>query len=228
MKDPTRIPDVVDALRRTWEGQPDLSLAALWGVLANRGVGWGTTDDELLAVLAEVESEHPSLIDASTDASYTISTASPAHAVTVGGDMVVVRSATDPSRMPGVWQFSSLRRTGPGLPLVITDAEGIDHRLGVVQLITAVDAQHAPDLNGLERHDVGSARWLAVLEDGRRCVIGQSVRTWAQSRRDVAATDGPWDKIVRCAEGEEFRYLPGAGLAEVAVGVVERLLVLET
>ena len=39
MPDPTRIPTVLDELRLTWEGQPELSLATLFGVLSNRGVG---------------------------------------------------------------------------------------------------------------------------------------------------------------------------------------------
>ena len=66
MHDPTRIPSIVRALERTWEGQPDLSLAQLMGVLQNRGLGWGTTDDEAVALLAAVEREHPSLIDATS------------------------------------------------------------------------------------------------------------------------------------------------------------------
>ena len=59
MKDPTRIPVIVDALQRVWEGQPDLSLAEIWGMLETRGVGWATTDEELLGQLRSLIDAHP-------------------------------------------------------------------------------------------------------------------------------------------------------------------------
>ena len=64
MHDPTRIPQLIAALQEAWEGQPDLSFAQLVGVLENRGLRWGTSDTELLEMLGELSSEHPSLIDA--------------------------------------------------------------------------------------------------------------------------------------------------------------------
>ena len=52
MHDPLRIPGVLDAVRRVWEGQPDLTLPTLFAMLANRGVGWGAGDEDLLRELA--------------------------------------------------------------------------------------------------------------------------------------------------------------------------------
>ena len=66
MHDPTRIPRLTQALQRAWEGQPDLTLAQLIGVLENSGLGWGTTDEEAVELLEAVEREHPSLIDATS------------------------------------------------------------------------------------------------------------------------------------------------------------------
>ena len=75
MHDPTRIPRLTQALQRAWEGQPDLNFAQLIGVLQNRGLGWGTTDDETMELFAAMEREHPSLIDATA-------TTGPAHSNT--------------------------------------------------------------------------------------------------------------------------------------------------
>ena len=62
MIDPTRIPGVLDAVRRAWEGQPDLSLPTLFGVLANEGIGWGSTDEDLVTALAAMERTRPGFL----------------------------------------------------------------------------------------------------------------------------------------------------------------------
>ncbi|QPK83521.1 hypothetical protein G7Y29_01535 [Corynebacterium qintianiae] len=227
MKDPTRIPHMIDALRRAWEGQPDITLPELLGVVANRGIGWASTDDDLLQVLNDIESEHPSLIDASTIAHLTITTSSPAHVVTLGGGTVVVRSARDAGRMPGVWSYSSMRRTGPGLPLVIADTEGVEHRLGVVGLVSVFDPEDAPDLLGLDRLDVGNHRWLVAFEDGRRAVIGQRIRVWEQVAREVSSSMVAWERIDACAPGEDLVVKPAGGGRASPLGRVASVHVLE-
>lgn len=143
MHDPTRIPRVLDQLRRTWEGQPDLPLATLFGILANRGAGWGTTDEELEQLLIGESSSHPSDLplsaDRRVDGDFLIETDSPAHRVTLtaAGD-VVVRSAGDRDRQPSLWQYTSVRPTGPGRMLTVADSEGVEHRLGMVTLISRI------------------------------------------------------------------------------------------
>ncbi|WP_231286585.1 hypothetical protein [Corynebacterium timonense] len=226
--DPTRIPRVVDKLQRAWEGQPSLSLPALMGILANRGIGWGASDAELVAALAEMENEHPSLLDAHPGAPHTIITVAPDRLVTLSGGVVVVRSGHDPVAMPGVWAYDSLRRTGPGRPLVVRDTEGIEHRLGVVQLITRIDDADAPALAGLHHEDVGAHRWLVAFEDGARAVVGQRIRVWVKRRRDVSTRTLAWARVENCAPGEDMVVAPAGGRPQEVLGRVERVVLLET
>lgn len=226
--DPTRIPGVIQALQRAWEGQPDLTLAQLVGVLQNRGMGWATTDPEALELLRSLESKHPSLIDASPSSHILITTTAPDNLVTLTDGHVVVRSAADPGRMPALWPFSTARRIGPGLPLIITDEEGIDHRLGVTTLVSRVDASSAPALRNLRRSETGGARWLVELADGARAVVGQRIRTWEpRGRRDVLQQVLAWEAISSCAPGEEFAFTRAGGAPPVHLGRVERVLLLE-
>ena len=75
--DPTRIPKLIDALQRAWEGQPDLSLSALLGTLRNRGAEWGTSDEEVLEILNAMEAEHPSLVRWPAELPVTVQTTAP-------------------------------------------------------------------------------------------------------------------------------------------------------
>ncbi|WP_408932804.1 hypothetical protein [Corynebacterium marquesiae] len=62
MDDPTRIDPTLESLRRAWEGQPNLSLPTFFAMLANQGIGWGATDDELVAELERQARVHPPLL----------------------------------------------------------------------------------------------------------------------------------------------------------------------
>lgn len=59
MKDPTRIAPLLDLLRDAWEAQPDLALSELWGILENRGIGWGAEDEQVAAELRALLREPP-------------------------------------------------------------------------------------------------------------------------------------------------------------------------
>ena len=225
MHDPTRIPSIVRALERTWEGQPDLSLAQLIGVLQNRGLGWGTTDDEAVALLAAIEREHPSLIDA-TSGPHTITTINPPHHVTITDGYVVVRSGADPERMPAVWRMAGMRKAGPGLPLVIRDGEGAEHRLGVVSLVTRMEG--APEASiRMARSDVGNRRWLVQFDDDARAVVGQRIRIWRGERRAVVSERVAWSEILRCEPGAEMEIAPAGGGKPLTLGRVKLVLELE-
>ena len=138
---------------------------------------------------------------------------------------VVVRSASAPGRMPSVWRASSIRKTGPGLPLVITDAAGVEHRLGVVSLLSRFKVGNA--LTGLTRGELGASRWCVLFDEGSRAVVGQRIRVWSQHRRNVDETVYAWDRILACEPGEDMRIAPPSGAAPVTVGRVERVLPLE-
>ena len=226
--DPTRIPTLLDALRDTWEGQPDLSLSALIGVLQNRGASYGTTDEELLGLLRELEAEHPALLRELPEQPVLITTEGPAHEVSMDGSTVVVRSSANPDQMPSVWKYAAFRPVGPGRPLVVEDTEGFQHRLGVVRLVTVLDAQDAPELAGLERGDIGGTRWLVALEDGARAVLGQRVRVWRPvGRRATAREELRWSRILQCAVGEDMQIAPGGGAGPASLGRVTQIVLLE-
>lgn len=236
--DPTRIPRVLDQLRETWEGQPDLPLATLFGILANRGAGWGTTDTELVQLLIDESSSHPSDLPRAKDeqvaADYLVETTSPDHRVTLttGGD-VVVRSMGDRDRQPSVWTYQSVRPTGPGRMLVVADSEGTEHRLGVVSLISRVDTGRPGELSdkavleGTRRTDIGNSVWLLLLTDGARILLTQRMHMWRVEGRSVNKTTHAWNQVVRCRVGEEFAYV-SAGGEKVVLGVVDKLLLVES
>ncbi|MDR7328496.1 hypothetical protein [Corynebacterium guangdongense] len=203
MKDPTRIPRVLDALRQVWEGQPDLELAALWGVIGNHGVGWGTDDEALLAVLGEMSATYPARLD---DASFPgrlaiIDTQSPARRITVDGDTrrVSVRARSG-DLVPATWLASSLKTVVASAPLILTDGNGIDHRLGVVERIHVVD-KPVPGAGGtwgvlLER-EAGQGTDFAV--------IGHGVRIFRAGRRSVDTENHSFDRLLRVEVGQPLQ-----------------------
>ena len=225
MHDPTRIPRLTQALQRAWEGQPDLTFAQLIGVLENSGLGWGTTDEEAVELLTALEREHPSLIDAASGP-HTITTVNPPHLVTITNGYVVVRNGADPERMPAVWHMGGMRKAGPGLPLVIADAEGVEHRLGIVSLLTRLEG--APEVSiSMAREDVGNRRWLVLFDDGTRTVVGQRIRIWRMERRSVVSERIAWSEIVRCKPGTEMEIAPAGGGKPRTLGLVKLVLELE-
>ncbi|MBP3949097.1 hypothetical protein [Corynebacterium sp. Marseille-P3884] len=249
MHDPARIPRVLDQLRRTWEGQPDLPLATLFGILANRGAGWGTTDEELEQLLIDESFAHPSDLPRAQDGRVSddvlVETVSPAHRVTLtaAGD-VVVRSLGDRDRQPSVWQYDSVRPTGPGRMLTIADSEGMEHRLGVVTLISRIDStatgsvtgsgtgsgQDTPaatSIDGLARDEIGNSVWLVLLAGGVRMLITQRLHLWQVDKRTVTKTTHAWNQVVRCRMGENFVYETAGGEA-VTMGEVVKLLLVES
>lgn len=225
--DPTRIPRVIEELRLTWEGQPDLPLATFFGVLANRGVGWGTTDEELVEALRQERERHPSDLSRTAEgrAVEPMLVETSEHRVTLTETDVIVRSTTDRDRQPSVWTYESVRATGPGRLLTVRDGEGVEHRLGVVKLLAKLG--DAPALEGLGRADVGNAAWLVGL-DGARAVVSHRIHLWRVEGRSVKKTTHAWDQVVRCVPGENLVVAPAGGGAEVDFGRVEKVVLLET
>ncbi|MHA2788038.1 hypothetical protein ACXZ66_02670 [Corynebacterium sp. S7] len=230
MEDPTRIPRVLEALRRTWEGQPELPLSTLFGVLANRGAGWGTTDEELIKMLYDEHLLHPANLPLSSEGRskhhFLISTVEPAMSITLSPSHVVVRTTRNRNRQPALWAYEKLRATGPGQPLVITDDEGIDHRFGVVNLISRLEPGEAPELTGLERADIGNTKWLVVFQDGSRLTIGHTLSVWQPSQREVHYSTVSWARILKCEPGEEFIYISTAR-SQQRLGVVDSIVLIE-
>lgn len=226
--DPTRIPQLIRALQEAWEGQPDLTLPAFIEMLRVRGMTWATSEEELAALLAQVRDEHPSLIDVPPTTPTLLSTTQPNLHVTLNGSRIVVRSADDPRRAPSVWTYTGLRPTGPGRPLVVVDTEGVEHRLGVVELATVLDESAAPALRGLRPADIGSARWCVVLDGGARVLVGPRLWVWRTVGRETVVETLAWEGVVKCEPGAEMEVAPARGGKPVVLGPVAEVLLLET
>ena len=226
--DPTRIPKLIEALQRAWEGQPDLSLSALLGTLRNRGAEWGTSDEEVLEILNTMEAEHPSLVRWPALLPVTVQTTAPEHRVTLSGSDVVVRPVGEGSRMPSAWKATHFRAVGPGRSLIVTDTERIEHRLGVVTLVRALVLDDVPTLEGLEQWDVGGARWFVGFEDGARAIIGQRITVWRpEGRRATSQESYKFARILSCEEGAEMHFAPTGGGKPVSLGRVARVVLVD-
>lgn len=232
MQDPLRIPGVLDAVRRVWEGQPELSLPTLFGILANRGIGWGAGDEDLLRELALLERTHPGelpLLDARVTSRFLLLTEAPEHRVMVDPWRVVVRRP-GVSAQPGVWDYATIRPAFVGAPLVITSAEGIDHRLGVLSRISLLDAAPEPtvrDLSGLRRRDLGDAVHLLRLGDGDTVLLSHGLERFRAGRRHLEQESRPWESLPACRPGSPLVVQPPGGGEPVEYAPVRDILLLE-
>ncbi|MBG6122983.1 hypothetical protein [Corynebacterium aquatimens] len=229
-------------LQSTWEGQPELPLTTVFGILANRGVGWGSSDKELVDALVEMGSEHPGLLTPDAATTAVVTSENPGATVTFNEGQVVVRPRGGQGprghahgkgqghrkgrrleeTMPSVWEFESARPVGPGWPLVVTDRDHFDHRLGVAKLITVFEPEAVPA--GLERLDIGDAQWLVLFQDGTRGLLGRTVRLWTMDRRSVNRNVVAWEKIVECVAGSDMVVAPRGGGPDMNLGEVERVI----
>lgn len=222
MKDPTRIPAVLAALQRAWEGQPDLNLASLWGVIENHGIGWGSGDDELVAVLGALSRRHPARVTSPENVLVVADTAHPLRRITVDpvGRRVTVRGA---DVRPATWNYREIRRLEVGMPAVITDAAGVDHRLGVLSGMTVSDYRPPTGLGGRARTAMGDLVVGARLIDGALVIVSHGVDVFTPGRRDVAHTRHRYDRLLEVEVGAPLRFQPAAGGKPVALAEVELL-----
>lgn len=225
-QDPTRIPALVAALQEAWEGQPDLTLPAFLGMLHTRGLTWASSEEELLALLAQLREERPARIVPPLHQPVLATTLAPRLAVTLTGDTAVVRSAEDPQRPPAVWAHTGFRPTGPGRPLIVTDAEGVEHRLGVVEAVRPF-AQPAVPPGALRQDAIGAARWLVLFDAPARALIGPRVRLWESEGRRTRVETLAWGSVDKLAPGERLQITPAGGGKPILLGRVERVLLVE-
>lgn len=226
-QDPTRIPVILAAVQDAWEGQPDLSLASFVGMLQAHGMEWSWSDDEVLELLGRVRSTYPSLVRPPLTQPYAVTTRSPSLVVTLDGSTAVVRHPQAPELPPALWEFVEVRPLGPGRPLVLLDATGVDHRLGVVEQVRAFDPAAAPALTGLDRHAIGGARWLIALADGTRAVLGARLRVWSVKGRQTQCRVLGWRRIERCEVGADMNVAPAGGGEPLGLGPVDAIYLLE-
>lgn len=235
MKDPTRIPVIVDALQRVWEGQPDLSLAEIWGMLETRGVGWATTDEELLAQLRSLIDAHPAVVrSGELDGKVAIvETQSPRRRVTLDGvDRRVTVRAFGDDILPTTWQGATIRRLASSTPLLLEDSEGIEHRLGVVSSVRIVERPDAIDLGGRTRTSMGDEVYgvLVAAGDDERAelaVVGHAIDVQSVKQRQVETTRLRFSRILSCAVGSGFRVQVQGESGEVSLGLVRAIFPLD-
>lgn len=121
----------------------------------------------------------------------------------------------------------------------MADSGGVEHRLGVVTLISRVEnadgidsgegtgAPQPPAIEGLGRFEIGNAVWLVILNDGARILLTQRLHVWQVDGRSVNKTTHAWNQVVRCRVGENFAY-ESAGGDRVVMGDVVKLLLVES
>lgn len=241
VKDPQRIPEMVDALTTLWEARPDLTLTRLLGLLETHGADWNATDEETLGVLRRLAAESPGRI-ADPAGRYLVTTEGPSgvpdRLITVSADRVAVRripaSRTDAVTalpQPVAWAHSGVRTCAVARPLVITDTEGIAHRLGVVTSIRVVRApgQDTPVtcLDGL-RHRSLDGVYLLELGDGdaTTVLLARSLWLFTAGRRELHRERLRWARLLTATVGAPLRVaLDGGSVRELPV--LRRITVLE-
>ncbi len=223
--DPTRIDRVLNALRHTWEGQPDISLPTLFAMLANQGIGWGTTDDQLLEALESMALAHPPLIPQPIEGSWLLQTTQPAALVTLHAQRVVVRSFMTQetgtrqsalayplhARQPVVWNYRSARPLGPGRPVVLTDTSGQEHRLGLCTHLTKL-LPVEPSPEGLLRTKIGERVYIVVTQQEEdeqttslsTVVIDRSLSIFIRHNRRLEQENFSWQRVEQCQRGKSL------------------------
>lgn len=233
-EDPTRIPAVADRLRAAWEAQPSVPFAQLWAQLESLGVGFNATDAELVEACDELLRRHPYSFAPGGDApsisaaprTVEVETANPGPVVTLSVEpgeplgWVVVRGRRAGAQ-PVVWRCRKVRACRAGAPLVVEDAEGFAHRLGVVERLSAAEFSVAPEhnevaLEGLRRAELGDREFVVRFEDDSWALVGHALWWFRVGRRAVDARRLRWVGFESGMPGAPLLVrTPGAGLKEL-------------
>lgn len=199
MRDPLRIPGVVNEMLATWEAVPDLSLAQLWALLEARGVALNSLDEEVVDALRAVRSRHPSSVSFSSLVDDATSPRSPVLAETEGPD----RRVTLVPRIFACTPDEVALDGGAGS----RDADGLGIRK--VELWAIVRSARTAHLKSVRRD----------AHRGRR----------KNTRRNPQASTQPslWrvTEIKRCRAGEPLILVDDSGIQH-RLGVVRRLTAL--
>lgn len=233
MQDPERIDGVLEAVRRAWRGQPELSLATLFAMLANEGLGWGTDDERLVRRLNELADARPAELPDGFGRVAMIDCEQPAARVTIDGraKAVTVVPAADPARATA-WRYGRLGTVAVGWPVAVYDEEGIRHRLGVCRAIAVAARLPRASLGGLTPEKLGEERYLVDVEDGtdgapaapegahdespgpgvgRRLLVARRMTVVDAHRRETARRRITWQRIEALEAGGPVLVVDGGG-----------------
>lgn len=212
--DATSSPDhdeVLRAVRDAWAGQPDLTLATLFARLANSGLGFGSTDADLLQALRREASIHPprlELADAAL-AAWSIRVRPPAQwlaDVTLhGNDVVVRRRGEEGPLRPSVWTFVGMKDVSVGEDLRLGTDEEQWVNLGCIELITRLDVQAAevPYGGWLRRRDLGETVYLYITGK-EHILLDHRLHIFEQERREVRTWRLNWDAVAQWGIGKRL------------------------
>lgn len=230
MKDPARIRHVIEELEQTWEGQPDLSLSTLFGILDTQGIRWGSSDEELVDALRSIRKRYPPNLPTRVTARYVVDTESPAHRISLDPFRACIRRLIPGQQrpQPGVWDYDSIVRCRVGDILVICDEEKINHKFGVVSGISLVNdapAQEVNSLDGARRRDMDNVYWIDLV-GGHGVLLDHGMDVYTKSRRHVEHRRISWETIVQARHGSQLQVqCTGGEIHEF--GQVERIISLE-
>ncbi len=223
MKDPTRIPSVIEELRNAWEGQPDLSLATLFGILQNKGIGWGTEDTELVTALQEMQESNPARIATGINARYIVETTGPDARITIDPFRIAVRRLVPggANTQPGVWKYSTIIRCEVGAPLVVADTEGIRHRMGIVTRLSLVNAsphEFVDDLTGYARDEMDDRVLLLEVDDDVIVLVDRHLTVFTATRRSLEQQRFTWHRLIQASPGVPLIIEQQRGGATITLG----------
>ncbi|WP_151528941.1 MULTISPECIES: hypothetical protein [Corynebacterium] len=231
-RDPTRIPIILEELRRTWEAQPEMPFAHLLLGLSTHGVSATSTDEEVVQALQAVRgqrlpalpsklsetdrfvlrfADHPRLLSlrGNTVVSWQRQSSERASRRSAAGSGHADTTPRTPLR-PSVWTLSEVRRAEVSMPLVLLDTEGMSHRLGVIERIERLaDVERSPE--GLHRSERGAGYWCIDVEDDVRLQLGRELVEFRRGRRTSSTRSYRWEQVLECSLGAPLRVRTAGG-----------------
>lgn len=236
MQDPTRIDSALDALRAAWEGQPELNLVTLFEIARNRGAGWNANDEDVTRILREMARVHPPQLPLTPERAiqaherWLAVTEEPKQRVTLDTSGVIVRAQRDDGslRQAVSWDYSAIRPTGPGRPLVVADTAGNEHRLGIVRYFALLADADLNDLSGISRRGLGERVYLVRGKDADgwdvTVLIDHGLHVTTKHNRALEQINYAWERIEKCRPGAELAVqLPGGRSIELCTVTEIRL-----
>lgn len=135
--DPSRIPEVIDALERAWLGRPDFTFQELLRTIELHGLNDASTTQDVLAICEQLSVEAPHSLSGQPTG-YVVETQSPNRAFIFYGDRIIACG-----EYPTTWQYSMIQRAEMMHRLAVIGQGGAMHRYGVVSAIRRItDATH--------------------------------------------------------------------------------------
>ncbi|QGU02882.1 hypothetical protein CKALI_10135 [Corynebacterium kalinowskii] len=209
MKDPTRIPQLLDALQDLWEASPDLELADILRLLDSEGFA---NVDDAMAVdkLRALGKRFPRTLGEGVRVA-----AAGEWFITADEHRLAVWGRDHP---PATWEYDRLVSAQVGYPLHVIDKQGEHRRFGVIERISPVPAQmmSQQELPNLRRSTIGDMVYLVICEDGGKFVIGRSLQCFEVGRRETTQQAWKWVSVSSARVGQDFHAELAAGAGEIS------------